>query len=86
MSIDLSQVTEPQVKVEGDKITTYQVVKSEIDLAPLKEELACLEAMTPPTDKEVLSLAKKGITHPYYDPHTQDRIDYLRAEIAHWEQ
>lgn len=84
--IDLSKVTEDQVFKECNKVITYQVVKSEVDLTSLKDMLNSLESMKPPSDKEVLSMAKRGLVHPYYEPRRIIEIDGLRSKIEEVEE
>ena len=69
---------------DGDIITIKSEVTRVIDLSELKAELAELEAVSEPSDEEILELAKQGIVNPHYD--LQKRIDHLRLEIEQWQK
>jgi len=78
---DLSNETSKVIK-DGNLYKKYSVLEEVIDLAPLKDRLASLEGETPPSDNEVLELAKRGETHPYYNPNRRFEIDGLKDQIT----
>lgn len=71
---------------DGDIITIKSEVTRVIDLAQLRAELESLEAEPEPSDEELLSCAKLGMAHPYYDPQRVYRIQQLREEIDQWQK
>jgi len=84
LTTDLSALKgEEQVVVEGDVVKKYKVVEEKIDLAPLKEELAILEAEKEPTDEEVLQWGRDGRVHPYYE--NKLRIEEIKFELEKWQ-
>jgi len=68
---------------DGDIITIKSEVVKTIDLAPLKAELASYDAQSEPTDEEVLSWAKDGFVHPYYED--MRRAKEIREELEKWQ-
>lgn len=66
---------------DGDIITIKSEVTKVIDLAPLKAELAELEAIEEPSDEEILELAKQGMVHYFYDPARYDRMLQIEMDL-----
>lgn len=71
---------------DGDIITIKSEVTKVIDLAPLKAELITLESMEEPSDEELLSCAKSGMIHPFYEAQRVFRIQQLQEEIDKWQK
>jgi len=74
-----------KITKDGDIVTITKTVVEKIDLKPLKDELASLEAEKMPSDKEVLEMAKQGFVHPYYDTYRTQRIEQIEQELTKWQ-
>ena len=72
------------ISIKDGTVTVSKTVIETIDLRPLMEELKSLKVMQKPEDKNVLSMAKLGEIHPYYDKMTAGRINELEMEINRW--
>lgn len=70
---------------DGDIVTITRNEVKTINLGPLKEELSILEGMKVPSDKEVLTLGRQGLIHPYYEQYRQDRIAEINDELSKWQ-
>ncbi|HOM78371.1 MAG TPA: hypothetical protein PLT50_04175 [bacterium] len=68
---------------DGDIITIKSEVTKVIDLSELRAELASYEQQVEPSDQEVLSWAKDGFVHPYYED--MRRAKEIREELEKWQ-
>jgi len=80
METDLSLITEPQTKIEGDSLVTYSVVKSVIQLTEVRTRIEMLEIPLP-SEKTLLENARLGIVHPYYQPGREAELADLKSKL-----
>ena len=66
-------------KINKDTIRKTTTIVEDIDLRPLKEELATLEALKEPSEKELLEVGR--MYHPFY-LQNKDRISELKEILG----